>query len=306
MTATRVQDVLQEQIADELLLMTPDSVEAHALNVSAATVYALCDGRSDRSAMAAAVQQRTGLPADAGVIDLALAELHDAGLVTLADSNWKPSASRLAVARRLHLSPELTRRLPAVETVLLPQAQVEPLNRTLKPDVGYVPITDDAIDEMLALAQLKPSDRVVELGCGDARLLVAAARRHGCRGLGVDVDPTRVAAALENVRRHGLEARVQIQERDMFQVDLSEADVVLLYILPTLNVRLLPQLAALKPGARVLSHDFDMPGAVPDRALQVYSPATQLAKTYFLWVAPLKLASVHPVRRQWAQSSPIG
>lgn len=305
MTATRAGDVLQRQVADELLLLVPGSDEAHALNAGAAAVYALCDGGHAKPEMAGAVQRRTGLPADEAVVDLALAELAEAGLVRLDAAAAVSAPSRLGVARRLRLSPAQLRRLPAVETVLLPPAARAAEQPVRRPDVSFVPIADDAIDDMLAMAHIGPGDLVCELGCGDARLLVAAATRHGCRGLGVDVDPLRVAEARDNVRRAGLADRVRIEEADMFQLDLGEVDVLLLYILPTLNARLLPQLAGLRPGSRVVSHDFDLPGVVPDRALQVYSPTTQYAKTFFLWVAPLKHAAQHPVRRQWAQSSRI-
>lgn len=303
MTPTRVPEVLQQQVADELLVLAPGQHEAHALNASAALVFRLCDGRHDRGRIAESLHRHTGLPAAVPVVDLALAELHEAGLL---QSELAPAApSRLALSRQLGLAPAQARLLPQVDTALLPAAGADGPKPARVPDVRYVPITDDAIDEMLALARPAAGELVVEPGCGDARLLAAAALRHGCRGLGIDIDPQRVAESRATLHRLGVHDRVRVIEGDMFQCDLSAADVVLLYILPTLNARLLPRLARLKPGARVVSHDFEIPGVVPDRAVQVYAPDTQLAKTYFLSVAPLKPAGQHPVRRQWAQSSPI-
>ena len=102
--------------------------------------------------------------------------------------------------------------------------------------------------------------------------------------------------------KNGLAHLVRIEERDIFDVDLSEADVVALYLLPTLNVRLIPQIAKMKPGARVVSQDFDMAGVIPDRAVQVYLPMREIYKTFYLWTVPLKLTD-RPVRREWAQAS---
>src|SRR5687768_13043325 len=98
---------------------------------------------------------------------------------------------------------------------------------------------------MLKLAAVKPGDRVYDLGCGDGRIVITAARRYGARGIGVEIDPALVRRARANVRRHRLEDKVVIKQADIFQIDFSDADVVALYLLPELNVRLLPQLRKL-------------------------------------------------------------
>ncbi len=164
------------------------------------------------------------------------------------------------------------------------------------------PSTDEAIDEMLALAQVASSDLLYDLGCGDGSIVVTAAQKCRCRAIGFDIDPQRVAESQENVWKSDLANLVRIEERDMFAVDLSEADVLMLYLLPNLNVRLIPQIAKMKPGARVVSQDFDMAGVIPDRVVQVYLPNREIYKTFYLWTVPLKLTD-RPVRREWAEAS---
>ncbi len=132
-----------------------------------------------------------------------------------------------------------------------------------RPDVVYVPTPQMVVDRMLELARIQPDDVLYDLGCGDGRIVVTAARRYGIRAVGFDIDPRRVKESLENVRAQGVEHLVSIRQQDIFTVDLSQASVVTLYLLPQLNVRLMPQLARMRPGSRILSHDFDMEGAKP-------------------------------------------
>jgi SAM-dependent methyltransferase len=128
-----------------------------------------------------------------------------------------------------------------------------------KLDVWYVPTTQPVIDRMLKMAKVHPLDVVYDLGCGDGRMVIAAAKQYGARGVGVDLDPRRIREARANAKAAGVEKLVTFRVGDLFETDLREADVVLLYLLPELNRRLKPKLfAELKPGARVVSHDFDM------------------------------------------------
>jgi SAM-dependent methyltransferase len=131
------------------------------------------------------------------------------------------------------------------------------------PDVIYVPTPQSVVDKMLEMAEVKPGDVVYDLGCGDGRIVVTAAKKFGVKAMGFDIDPQRVKEARENVRAAGVEHLVTILETDIFTLDLREASVITLYLLPDLNVRLMPQLAVLKPGSRIVSHDFDMKGAKP-------------------------------------------
>ena len=319
MTVRRLEGVHLEHAADEILALSAATSEVHALNQSAAAVYELCDGTASKAQMAAEIRRRTSLPADEAIVDLALAELIDAGLVVREDPEPLSTVTRRSLIRRLaQTSVEATRMLPVVETILLPAVEAvqlpprgpeisgEPATLTgpRRPDVSYVPTTDEAIDEMLTLARVTSSDLLYELGCGDGRIVVTAAGKCRCEAVGFDIDPHRVAESQDNVRKNGLVDLVRIEERDMFKVDLSKADVVMLYLLPTLNVRLIPQFAKMKPGARIVSQDFDMPGVIPDRVVQIYVSARHIYKSFYLWTVPLKRNN-GPVPREWAQASGI-
>lgn len=131
------------------------------------------------------------------------------------------------------------------------------------PDVVFVPTPQAVVDKMLEMAEIKPGDVVYDLGCGDGRIVVTAAKKYGVKAVGFDINPERVQESLANVKSNQVEHLVTIKEDDIFTLDLSKANVVTLYLLPELNVRLMPQLAKLKPGSRILSHDFDMEGAKP-------------------------------------------
>lgn len=132
-----------------------------------------------------------------------------------------------------------------------------------RPDVVYVPTPQAVVDKMLQMAAIKPGDVVYDLGCGDGRVVVTAAKRYGVKAAGFDIDPARIKESLANVRTNKVEHLVSIQQKDIFTLDLSKATVVFLYLLPSLNTRLMPQLEKLKPGSRIVSHDFDMGDAKP-------------------------------------------
>jgi SAM-dependent methyltransferase len=148
-------------------------------------------------------------------------------------------------------------------------AQPESAAQPRSPDVLYVPTPDAVVARMLELAHVGPTDVVYDLGCGDGRIVAAAAARYGARAVGYDIDPVRVAEARHTIARHGVERLVQIEQRDIFTLDLGAASVVTLYLLPELNVRLLPQLERMKPGTRIVSHDFDIAGVVPEQVVRL-------------------------------------
>jgi cyclopropane fatty-acyl-phospholipid synthase-like methyltransferase len=128
-----------------------------------------------------------------------------------------------------------------------------------EPDVWYVPTSHEVVDEMLNMAQVTPKDVVYDLGCGDGRIVIAAAKKYGTRGVGIDIDPERIQEARANAKKEKVEHLVTFKVADLFETDISEATVVTLYLLPELNRRLIPKLKAeLKPGSRIVSHDFDM------------------------------------------------
>ena len=136
------------------------------------------------------------------------------------------------------------------------QAQPQEL-RT--PDVHYVPTPQPVVDAMLRMANVTAKDVVYDLGCGDGRIPVTAAQRFGAKGIGIDIDPVRIREANENAKMAGVTDKVTFLNQDLFTSDFKNASVVTLYLLPSLNVKLMPKLKAeLKPGTRIVSHAFDM------------------------------------------------
>ena len=157
----------------------------------------------------------------------------------------------------------------AVPSAAAQAVAVPPQQGLRQPDVIYVPTRQSVVDAMLKVANVKAGDVVYDLGCGDGRIVVTAAKL-GARGIGIDIDPQRVKEANENVVRNGVGDRVKILNQDLFTTDVSEANVVALYLLPSLNLRLRPTLwKTLKPGTRVVSHDFDMGDWKPEQTLNV-------------------------------------
>ena len=146
-------------------------------------------------------------------------------------------------------------------------------------DVPYVPTPQGVVNRMLALANVGKGDLLYDLGCGDGRLVVTAAKRHGARGIGIDLDPQRIAEARSNAKRAGVANRTKFIQGDLFKTDLSEASVVTLYLLNSINRQLRPQLwKQLKPGTRVVSHAFDMGDEWPPEKTE-----TVLGSTIYYW-----------------------
>jgi trans-aconitate methyltransferase len=149
------------------------------------------------------------------------------------------------------------------------------------PDVIYVPTPQEVVDEMLKLARVGKNDVLYDLGSGDGRIPVTAAKRFGIRAYGIDIDPERIAEANGNAKRNGVAHLVQFRQEDLFKAKFGEASVVTLYLLPDLNVKLRPRLLAeLKPGTRIVSHQFDMGSWKPDRKVELNG------RTIYLWTVP--------------------
>lgn len=169
----------------------------------------------------------------------------------------------------------------------------EPIEVSREPDVVFVPTPQEVVEKMLELAEVKKEDLVYDLGCGDGRIVVTAAKKYGCKAVGFDIDPKRIEESLQNVEKNNVVDLVRIEERDIFTLDLSEASVITLYLLPELNVKLIPQLEKLKPGSRIVSHDFDMKGVKPDKVVKVTSNQGYTQKhSIYLWITPLKKEEV--------------
>lgn len=154
---------------------------------------------------------------------------------------------------------------------------------TRRPDVIYVPTPEEVVEAMLQVAKVTKNDIVYDLGTGDGRIPVTAAKKYGARGVGIDIDPQRIKEANENVQKSGVGDRVRILQADLFEANISEATVVTLYLLPSLNLKLMPKLMKeLKPGTRIVSHAFDMGDWKPEQELDVNN-----RKVYF-WTIPKK------------------
>lgn len=154
-------------------------------------------------------------------------------------------------------------------------------------DVPYVPTNQPTVEAMLRLAGVGPADFVIDLGSGDGRILITAAKKHGARGFGVDLDPQRVKESLANAKEAGVSDRVQFHQRNLFDTRIAEATVVTMYLLPKVNLDLRPRLLAeLKPGTRVVSHDFDMGDWKPDLRASVRGAGSEV----YYWLIPARIA----------------
>lgn len=165
-----------------------------------------------------------------------------------------------------------------------PARKLEPYQYPRELDVPYVPTRANIVEEMLRLAEVKPADVVYDLGCGDGRIVIMAAEKFGARGVGVDIDPKRIEEARANASRAGVADRAEFRLGDLFNADIRAATVVTLYLLPEVNMRLKPRLLSeLRPGTRVVSHDFSMGDDwPPERTLRLASD------TIFLWTIPAR------------------
>lgn len=139
-------------------------------------------------------------------------------------------------------------------------------------DVPYVTTPQNVVDAMLELGGVGPADMLIDLGSGDGRIVLTAARRWGTRGLGLEIDPRLAAHANEAARREGLDGRARFVVEDIFSADLSAATVITMYLLPDVNLALRPRLRALRPGTRLVSHDWDMGDWMPERTIELEAP----------------------------------
>jgi hypothetical protein len=186
-------------------------------------------------------------------------------------------AALLAVAAYRSLTPEA----PQPEGKFDPAAFVRS-GRQL--DAPYVASDYEVVDAMLAMARVRPDDYVIDLGSGDGRILIAAARSHGAKGLGIEIDPARIREAEANAQAARVTHLVDFRRQDLFETPLGEADVLTVYLTAEVNRRLRPRiLSQMRPGTRVVSHDFDMGEWRPDAREQVGS------STLFMWIVPAEV-----------------
>lgn len=162
-------------------------------------------------------------------------------------------------------------------------------------DVIYLASAEDVVERMLSLARVGRGDVVYDLGCGDGRIVIAAARDRGAWGVCNDIDPARITESRRNAEAAGVDDRIRLEEGDLFELDLREATVVTLYLSPAINLRLRPKLfRELKPGTRIVSHNFDMGEWRPDSAVRVAWP-TGTTSTVHLWILPADVAGTWEV-----------
>jgi len=170
---------------------------------------------------------------------------------------------------------------------------IAPLLHAASPRVPYVPTPQDVVDRMLQIAKVTAKDYLIDLGSGDGRIVITAAKKHGTRGFGVDINPERISEANQNAKAAGVLDKVAFYQRDLFETDLSEATVITMYLLPRVNLELRPKLLDLKPGTRIVSHDFSMEDWKPDIHVKVdakekYGGSGGESDIYF-WVIPAKV-----------------
>ena len=172
-----------------------------------------------------------------------------------------------------------------------PGTAEEPKKRTQPrrtPDIVYIPTPHDVVEKMLELAAVTKGDVVYDLGCGDGRIVVAAAKKYGCRAVGCDIDSLRIGESLENVKKNKVAHLVKIRQQDVFKIDLSQASVVTLYLNPRYNVRLIPQFEKMRAGSRIVSHRFGIRGIKPDKIIRVRSEEGGRKHLIYRWTTPLE------------------
>ena len=180
------------------------------------------------------------------------------------------------------------RLIPVVTVVLLLVVAVagaqSPTTEKKPLDVPYVPTHQSLVDEMLNMARVGSHDVLYDLGSGDGRIVITAAKKYGTRGVGYDLDPERVSEANENARRAGVTDKVRFEQQDIFTAKFADATVITMYLLPDVNMRLRPKLLELKPGTRIVSHNYDLGDWQPVQRKEM--DINGINHTLFLWIVP--------------------
>ena len=205
-----------------------------------------------------------------------------------ARSARRRALSSLAAAAMLLSLPALAQKGAA------PAASYEPQSGQAGKDVIWVPTPDELVTRMLQLGGVGKNDYVIDLGAGDGKIVIAAAKQFGARGHGIEYNPDMVAHATRRAKEAGVSDRARFEKADIFESDFSKADVITMYLLPTLNLKLRPTLMKLKPGTRLVTHAFNMGGWQPDETSRAGG-----ANAY-LWLVPANVSG------QWQLSYPQG
>ena len=175
------------------------------------------------------------------------------------------------------------KKLTLIVALFIPAMLFAQERATRAPDVPYVPTQPEVVNAMLNLAKVTKNDVVYDLGCGEGGIVITGAKKHGARGVGIDINPERIKEANENARNAKVTDKVKFVQQDLFEADFSKASVVTLYLLPSVNLKLKPiLLKQLKPGTRIVSHAFDMGDWKPEQTVQVNGT------TIYFWRVPKK------------------
>ena len=188
-------------------------------------------------------------------------------------------------------SPDHSRIVPGDIALQSPSEKPDAVNRDRTLRSVFVPTPQDVVDKMLELAEVKKTDVVYDLGSGDGRIVISAAQKFGCRAVGYELDKELVAASRVKAEAAGVKSLVSFELQDLFTADLRDADVIAVYLLPQQLEKLIPQLEKMKPGSRVISHQFEIPGVPPDAAVVADSLEDGAKHTLYLWTLPLKKAN---------------
>ncbi len=166
-----------------------------------------------------------------------------------------------------------------------------------KPDIHFVPTPQKVVDEMLSTAKVQKGEMVYDLGCGDGRIVITAAKNYGAKGIGIDIDPQRIREATENAKKAGVQDQVEFKKADLFESDFKDANVISLYLLTSLNKRLRPKiLAEVRPGTRIVSHAFGMGEWEPDQEKNIEG------STMYYWMVPANLSGKWTVKDEGGKS----
>ena len=208
----------------------------------------------------------------------------------------KPAAFSLSLALALFASGYIPGSYAEVAPPLADSTEYQPIVGQQGKDVVWVPTPDALVTEMLRMAKVDSGDYVMDLGSGDGRIAIAAAKNFGARATGIEYNPELVTLSNANARKAGVADKVKFIKADLFETDLSKADVITMYLLPKINLELRPKLLALRPGVRVVSHAFNMDDWKPDQTARADD------RHAYLWIIPAKVAgdwNVSAGKAQW-------
>jgi SAM-dependent methyltransferase len=219
------------------------------------------------------------------------------------NDNQPPPADSVQYPRPRHIRPVLILAVGLLAVGLGATVYLHRLKRSIDASIDpspserpmvnapFITTPQDVVEKMLELAAVSKDDLLYDLGCGDGRIVVTAAKQRGCRAVGYDIEPERVEESRQNVKAGGVERLATIEQADIFTLDLAPANVITMYLLPQMIINLIPQLDKLAPGSRIVSHDFEMKGVIPDEVVYFTSqqdPGPGSEHTLYLWTTPLK------------------